>query len=183
MPSTPTRSNEPKRHSQACNSANPAVVVGNDSTPSTPPLASSAAATWTSKWVSTPPVIGRVLRWSSPSLLCSSGQGVARTSREGDRDDRTALTDRTITLRNGACPYPPTVPTDRHHHCRCSNQSDRAAGAAERSPAAPAAETRSTPHRHSHWHGGVDRPDERYPTAHSVSRTPGPKGRSRSCVG
>ena len=29
------------------------------------------------------------------------------------------------TLQNGACPYPPTVPTDRHHHHRCSNESDR----------------------------------------------------------
>ena len=38
---------------------NPPVLVGNDSTPSTPPFASSAAATCTSRWVSTPPVIGR----------------------------------------------------------------------------------------------------------------------------
>ena len=44
------------------------------------------------------------------------GQGVARTSREGDRDDRTALTDRSITLRNGACPYPTHGPADRHLH-------------------------------------------------------------------
>ena len=38
----------------------PALVVGNDSTPSRPPMLSSAAATWTSRWVSTPPVTGRV---------------------------------------------------------------------------------------------------------------------------
>ena len=31
------------------------------------------------------------LRWSSPSLLCSTDQGVARTSREGDRDEHAGL--------------------------------------------------------------------------------------------
>src|SRR6202163_3867460 len=39
-----------------------------------------------------------------PSL--SNGQGVARTSREGDRDDQPVHPGRSITLRNGACPIP-----------------------------------------------------------------------------
>ncbi len=40
VPSTPTRSSGPNRYSQACKSANPAVVVGKDQTPSSSPLAS-----------------------------------------------------------------------------------------------------------------------------------------------
>ena len=43
----------------------------------------------------------------------SNGQGVARTSREGDRDEHAALTASSITLRNGACPIPPT----QQHAC------------------------------------------------------------------
>jgi hypothetical protein len=47
----------------------PAGVVGNDSTPSSPPTDSIAAATCTSRWVSTPPVIGRVVSTTAmPSL-------------------------------------------------------------------------------------------------------------------
>jgi hypothetical protein len=47
------------------------VVVGNDSTPRTPPLASRAAVTWTSRWASTPPVMAPVVStiWPWPSLL------------------------------------------------------------------------------------------------------------------
>ncbi len=54
----------------------------------------------------TPPVIWRVSTMviAIPALF-NVGEGVARTSREGDRDDRPASTDRSITLRNGACPY------------------------------------------------------------------------------
>ena len=48
------------------------------------------------------------LRWSSPSLLSQTVQGVARTSREGDRDEHAARTANSITLRNGACPIPNT---------------------------------------------------------------------------
>src|SRR5207247_7154930 len=35
----------------------------------------------------------------------STVQGVARTSREGDRDDQPVRAGRSITLRNGACLY------------------------------------------------------------------------------
>src|SRR5436190_10583804 len=107
VPSTPTRSTTPKRASQPCNSRNPVGVVANDSTPNTPPLPSTAAATCTSACVSTPPVTRRVLSTmviAIPSL--SNGQGVARTSREGDRDDQPVRAGRSITLRNGACPIP-----------------------------------------------------------------------------
>ena len=72
MPSTPTRSRVPNEPSHCARSTRPAVVVGNDSTPSTPPLASRAAATWTSRWVSTPPVMGRVvstMAMAIPSLV------------------------------------------------------------------------------------------------------------------
>ena len=54
------------------------------------------------------------LRWSSPSLLCSSGQGVARASRDGDRGDRPVGAGRSVTLRNGACPISARTPVDRH---------------------------------------------------------------------
>jgi hypothetical protein len=60
------------------------------------------------------------------------GQGVARTSREGDRDDRLRLTDRSITLRNGACPYPPTGRPTRI--VSMPDKSHRTVGAADRSP-------------------------------------------------
>src|SRR4051794_847759 len=42
----------------------------------------------------------------------STVPGVARTSREGDRDDQPVRAGRSITLRNGACPnYLPNVAT------------------------------------------------------------------------
>ena len=71
VPSTPTRSMSPKRIIQSCSSVNPAGVVGNDSTPSTPPVPSRTAATWVSRCVSTPPVTGHVTSTMaiSPSLL------------------------------------------------------------------------------------------------------------------
>ena len=86
---------------------NPAGVVANDSTPNTPPFASTAAATCTSACVSTPPVTGRVVSTMVIAIpSASTVQGVARTSREGDRDEHAALTASSITLRNGACPIP-----------------------------------------------------------------------------
>src|SRR5579862_4762076 len=43
----------------------------------------------------------------------STVQGVARTSREGDRDE--PLREQPLdTLRNGACPYPARQPVDMH---------------------------------------------------------------------
>ena len=56
MPSTPTRSIGPKLSSQAISFASPARPVSNASTPSNPPTESRTAATWASRWVSTPPV-------------------------------------------------------------------------------------------------------------------------------
>ncbi len=50
----------PKLSSQRSNCAYPAGVAGNSDTPSSPPIPSSAAATWTSAWVSTPPVMAGV---------------------------------------------------------------------------------------------------------------------------
>src|SRR5881227_3365336 len=48
------------RVSQLSRRPYPAMVAGNSLTPSSPPMGSSAAATCTSAWVSTPPVIARV---------------------------------------------------------------------------------------------------------------------------
>src|SRR6266536_3780752 len=109
VPATPTRATVPKPASQPCNSAYPAGVVANDSTPNTPPFASTAAATCTPRCVSTPPVIGRVLSTmviAIPSL--SNGQGVARTSREGDRDEPAAANSELGHPPERGVPIPPT---------------------------------------------------------------------------
>jgi hypothetical protein len=53
-------SDRPEAGYHPCSALKPCGVVANDSMPNTPPLASSAAATWVSRCVSTPPVIGRV---------------------------------------------------------------------------------------------------------------------------
>ena len=102
------------QHEPACQSAPTLVtcglpsafgVVGNDSTPSRPPTGSTAAATWTSRWVSTPPTIGRVTSTMDicHPFLCNWVQGVARTSREGDRDELAVGAAGPLTLRYGAC--------------------------------------------------------------------------------
>ena len=52
----PTRTTGPKPCSQANSSLCPETVVGNWATPSRLPRASMAAATFSSRWVSTPPV-------------------------------------------------------------------------------------------------------------------------------
>jgi hypothetical protein len=99
----------PNEHSEA----NPAVVVGNVWTPSTPTLASSAAVTCSSRWVSTPPVIGPV----STMVIVIPAQFYwvkgwdARPGKEtvpigcGRQFDRSPFP-------NGACPYLLTGPTD-----------------------------------------------------------------------
>ena len=56
----PTLATGAKPLSQASNWVCPELVVGNSPTPSRPPSGSRAAATFRSKWVSTPPVTGRV---------------------------------------------------------------------------------------------------------------------------
>ena len=115
---------------------NPMVVVANDSTPNTPPFASTAAATCTSRCVSTPPVTGRALSTmviAIPSV--SNGQGVARTSREGDRDEHAAA--------NSELDHPPErgVPSSRPrsdrqapNEPRCNNKSDEHATAPNVTP-------------------------------------------------
>src|SRR3954447_21791648 len=55
----PTRSSAPNSIIHDDNARYPAEVVANDSTPNNPPAASTTAATWTSKCVSTPPTTGR----------------------------------------------------------------------------------------------------------------------------
>ena len=128
VPSTPTRAIVPKPVSQPCNCANPAGVVANDSTPNTPPFASTAAATCTSTACRLHPSSGACsLRWSSPSLL-SNGQGVARTSREGDRDESTVRTAKidhppergvpnSSTVRSTGAPIKRAVPTVQSRQC------------------------------------------------------------------
>src|SRR5438876_3412168 len=69
----PTRATVPNPPSQPSRPAYPAGVAGNSRTPSSPPIGSSAAATCTSAWVSTPPVIARsnrTKRWRR--LFCWS---------------------------------------------------------------------------------------------------------------
>ena len=75
MPSTPTRVTVPKLAIQPNNSTCPAGVVRNDSTPNSPPIGSNTAATFTSRWVSTPPVTARVSTMviAIPSLSRSRG--------------------------------------------------------------------------------------------------------------
>src|SRR5258708_32725287 len=59
----------PTPPSQPSGGAYPAGGAGTSGTPSSPPTGSSAAATCTSAWVSTPPVMALVsLRWSTSSL-------------------------------------------------------------------------------------------------------------------
>ena len=70
VPSMPTLATGPEPSSQASNFSWPELVVGNSATPSRPPIGSRAAATFTSRCVSTPPVTTRAdLRSSLPSLL------------------------------------------------------------------------------------------------------------------
>ena len=57
VPSTPTRHTVPNPPSQPSRRAYPPAVAGNPHAPGSPPIGASAAATWTSAWVSTPPVI------------------------------------------------------------------------------------------------------------------------------
>src|SRR5689334_20176876 len=53
----PTRATCPNPPSQSSRPQYPAAVAGNSRTPGSPPMESSAAATCTSAWVSTPPVM------------------------------------------------------------------------------------------------------------------------------
>jgi len=59
VPSTPTRVTGPNPASQPSSRRCPPEVAGNSATSSSPPTGSSAAATFRSRWVSTPPVTGR----------------------------------------------------------------------------------------------------------------------------
>ena len=125
----PTRSTGPKPASHLDNDAYPARVTGNDSTPRTPPLVSSAAATWVPRCVSTPPS-----RWLLPSLPLSTVQGVARTSRERDRVEPAAGAAGSVTLQNGACLVPAPRPSRQAPQpTRYDNQSDPTTGTGERS--------------------------------------------------
>ena len=97
-------------------------------------VASSTAATCTSRWVSTPPVIGRVstMVMAIPSHFNLVKGWHARPGKEtvtiGLR-----LTDRSITLQTGRCPYPTPRPADTQV-VSMPNKSDRTAGAADRNP-------------------------------------------------
>jgi hypothetical protein len=132
----PTRPTDPKPASQLDNDTYPARVAGNDSTPTTPPLASSAAATWLSRCVSTPPVTGRVLSTMATAIPSSlMVQGVARTSREGDRVEPAVGPAGSVTLQNGACLVPAPRPSRQAPQpARYNNQSNPTAGTADRIP-------------------------------------------------
>jgi hypothetical protein len=66
---------------------------------------STAAATWTSGWVPTPPTIECLTSTMDicHPCLCNWAEGVARTSREGDRDEQAVSPASPITLPDGAC--------------------------------------------------------------------------------
>ena len=91
-----TRRARPRRcdPSQPSRAAVAGGVVANDSTPSSAPRSSSAAATWTSRWVSTPPVIcGAMVVIVIPSL--ASGWGGTAPAGTTDRT-ATGLYDRLL---------------------------------------------------------------------------------------
>ena len=108
-----------------------------------------------------PKVVVRLQRFKKPvassstkasSLLSSTDQGVARTSREGDRDDRTASTGRSITLRNGACPcMAATRSTNISNTLDAPTSQTRAAVAADRSHPQRTRGGRPEANTHTHW--------------------------------
>jgi hypothetical protein len=66
------------------------------------------------------------------------------------------LTDRSITLQNGACHHlHPTTPIDAPQQSRCPRFA--VAGSAERSPPDKGQPTTTTDNSHTHWHGGIGR--------------------------
>ena len=95
----------PDPANQSCSSAKPVVVVANHSTPNTPPFTSTAAATCTSRCVSTPPVTGRAL-YDGHRHFFSLKRFKGRHARPGKETvtNRCGNSDST-TLRNGACHY------------------------------------------------------------------------------
>jgi hypothetical protein len=105
VPSMPTRATAPKLSSQPSNWPCPVRVAGNSATPSSPPIGSRAAATFMSKWVSTPPVTARAgstIVIAIPSSHLSKGwhaqhQGVRR------RCDRPVGSGRSAAPRSGSC--------------------------------------------------------------------------------
>ena len=126
MPSTPTWATAPKDCNHASSLSLPARDASKLSTPNSPPMSSSAAATCTSRCVSTPPVTARANTGSTmviaiPSL--SLGQGVARAAqcvrRRCDRPvgagrsaalkDRTSAEQRIWALTDGSFSGQPTT--------------------------------------------------------------------------
>ena len=101
----PTRATGPKPCSQANSSLCPETVVGNWATPSRPPRASMAAATFSSRWVSTPPVTAHARStiliaipfshlpkgWHAPHQVCGAG-AIALLAQGGPPHPSTART-------------------------------------------------------------------------------------------
>jgi hypothetical protein len=78
----------PKLFNQPSSALLPAPEVGNCFTLNRPPIPSSAAATFTSRWVSTPPVTGRELSTivnAIPTFHCSVRGGSAASCGTVDR--------------------------------------------------------------------------------------------------
>ena len=109
VPSMPTLATGPKPLSQASNWVCPELVVGNSPTPSRPPSGSRAAATFRSKWVSTPPVTGRVGIYDRHCHPFSRfAQGVARAAPGVRRRcDRPVGAGRSAAPKSGSCHWTP----------------------------------------------------------------------------
>src|SRR5664280_3583540 len=78
----------PNCSSQASRALKPAASAGNDSVPTNLPSGSSAATTWVSRWVSTPPVIpggASTMVIAVPTFLNVDGDGTAVPDRSDGR--------------------------------------------------------------------------------------------------
>ena len=110
-----------ERASQACSSANPAVVVGNDSTPSTPPLAVERGGDVNVE-VGVDPAGDRTRLYDGHGHPFSVQVVKGWHARPGKETVTIGLrlTGRSITLRNGACPCSSRQPgRQASRHARC----------------------------------------------------------------
>jgi hypothetical protein len=101
---------------------------------------------------------------------------VARTSREGDRVESAVCAAGSVTLRNGACPFP--ARSDRHAlpANECFDSSDPTELIAESGPQPTSVENHEQRPTQSHWQFGTPRASgqtERHVAGSDVARVPG----------
>ena len=148
----------PKPQSQPSNASYPAGEATKLSVPSTPPTWSTAAATWSSPWVSTPPVTGRAASMVVMAIPSSPyGQGVARPSREG------------VTVGPEQLPLPGPSPLPERGVPLCKAEAIEQQIPAGGSPGKQETSSLVASRRERHGWGGWPRAPRR--------RAPGPPGR------